>query len=87
MSPEDYLKHGRRASDASSLRAFRRTMSTPQHPTADDGFHNKNTSDSRHTIQNLYKPNSTLKVPVNVNKLLIADFGKYPKMKETVNLI
>ncbi|KAI8142924.1 hypothetical protein BJV82DRAFT_612760 [Fennellomyces sp. T-0311] len=67
MSVDDYLKHGRRASDTSSLQAFRRMMGH----SADEGPH-RNTSD-KPPIHDLQRPNLTLNVPVNVNRILIAD--------------
>ncbi|KAI7853447.1 hypothetical protein BDC45DRAFT_536540 [Circinella umbellata] len=68
MSVDEYLKHGRRASDTSSLQAFRRIMDQ----NADDSSHYKSTPEKPH-IHNLQKPNLTLNVPVNVNRILIAD--------------
>ncbi|KAI9274379.1 hypothetical protein BDA99DRAFT_497353 [Phascolomyces articulosus] len=68
MSVDEYLKHGRRASDTSSLQAFRRMMDQ----NADDSSQYRSTSDKPH-IHNLQKPNLTLNVPVNVNRILIAD--------------
>ncbi|KAI9497870.1 hypothetical protein BDB00DRAFT_867998 [Zychaea mexicana] len=68
MSVDEYLKHGRRASDTSSIQAFRRMMEQ----SAEDGQHYKGTSDKPH-IHNLQKPNLSLNVPVNVNRILIAD--------------
>lgn len=70
LSAEEYLKHGRRTSETSSIQAFRRTMMA-QGAGLDEGFRN-----DKQSIYNLQKPSLTLNVPVNVNKVLIADIGK-----------
>ncbi|CDS12426.1 hypothetical protein LRAMOSA04620 [Lichtheimia ramosa] len=67
LSAEEYLKHGRRTSETSSIQAFRRTMMA-QGAGLDEGFRN-----DKQSIYNLQKPSLTLNVPVNVNKVLIAD--------------
>ena len=77
MSVDEYLKHGRRPSDTSSLQAFRRIMDQ----NADDSSHYRSTPDKPH-IHNLQKPNLTLNVPVNVNRILIADVGKLFREKD-----
>ncbi|ORY96683.1 hypothetical protein BCR43DRAFT_563934 [Syncephalastrum racemosum] len=77
-SGEDYLRHqqqARRGSDTSSIRAFRRLMATTTGESEQiardtaSGIPGHRTS----SIYDLQKPNLTLKVPVNVNKILIAD--------------
>lgn len=79
-SGEDYLRQqqqARRGSDTSSIRAFRRLMATTTGESeqiardAAAGLPGYRTS----SIYDLQKPNLTLKVPVNVNKILIADVG------------
>lgn len=70
LSADEYLKHGRRTSETSSIQAFRRTMMA-QGAGLDEGFRN-----DKQSIYNLQKPSLTLNVPVNVNKVLIADIGK-----------
>lgn len=70
LSAEEYLKHGRRTSETSSIQAFRRTMMA-QGAGLDEGFRS-----DKQSIYNLQKPSLTLNVPVNVNKVLIADIGK-----------
>ncbi|KAJ8656000.1 hypothetical protein O0I10_008221 [Lichtheimia ornata] len=67
LSAEEYLKHGRRTSETSSIQAFRRTMMA-QGAGLDEGFRS-----DKQSIYNLQKPSLTLNVPVNVNKVLIAD--------------
>ncbi|KAI9313898.1 hypothetical protein BX666DRAFT_2123828 [Dichotomocladium elegans] len=68
LSVDEYLKHGRRASETSSIQAFRRTMISPGQFGLDDSSRNE-----KQQIYNLQKPNLTLNVPVNVNRVLIAD--------------
>ncbi|KAI7867637.1 hypothetical protein BDF14DRAFT_1874845 [Spinellus fusiger] len=63
MSVDEYFRHGRRASDTVSIQAFRRMM------VGNSGYYSKNGGSQI----NLQKPTLTLKVPVNVNKILIAD--------------
>lgn len=81
---DDYLRGGRRSSDTASIQAFRRMMSVngsamPTPPInegqsqQDYRQNNSNTKSSVPYIHDLGKPNLTLKVPVNVNKILIAD--------------
>lgn len=88
ISAEDYLGTGRRTSDTASIQAFRRmmsgngpTMPPPLNEQQQQEFNKNNTNqNTKHQIQDLEKPNITLKVPVNVNKILIADIGR----KETI---
>lgn len=83
---DDYLRGGRRSSDTASIQAFRRMMSVngsamPTPPSNEgqsqqDFRHNNANSSAKSSmpyIHDLGKPNLTLKVPVNVNKILIAD--------------
>lgn len=67
VSVDDYLKgggSGRRASDTASVVAYKRMM-------------NNSFTTQKTTLYDLKKPDLTLKVPVNVNKILIADIGKF----------
>lgn len=81
ISADDYLRGGRRSSDTASIQAFRRmmsgngpTISTPPLNEGHQGYSNHSTpKPSMPYIHDLGKPNLTLKVPVNVNKILIAD--------------
>ncbi|CAO0793171.1 unnamed protein product [Mucor circinelloides] len=86
ISVDDYLRGGRRTSDTASIQAFRRVMSsntmasTSDLPPQQQQFHQQqfNTNaqqqqQQKPQIHDLGKPNLTLKVPVNVNKILIAD--------------
>ncbi|KAF7732075.1 integrin alpha FG-GAP repeat-containing protein 2 [Apophysomyces ossiformis] len=74
MSIDEYLKHGRRSSDTASIQAFRRMMTNN---TDDNSIYNRHHADHQKNttphIHNLRAPNLTLKVPVNVNRILIAD--------------
>ncbi|KAI8992431.1 hypothetical protein BDB01DRAFT_778431 [Pilobolus umbonatus] len=74
ISVEDYLRAGRRASDTASLQDFRRMINGngPSLSLHDEARQEKS---SKHVpqIHDLGKPQLTLKVPVNVNKILIAD--------------
>ncbi|SAL95062.1 hypothetical protein [Absidia glauca] len=68
---DEYLRQGRRPSDSNSTQGFRKMMSQteeqPQRPpTEGAGVEGP-------SIQNLQQSKVTLKVPVNVNKILIAD--------------
>ncbi|KAI7894310.1 uncharacterized protein EV154DRAFT_415442 [Mucor mucedo] len=71
ISVDDYLRGGRRSSDTASIQAFRRMMSGQSQQ--DYRQTNANTKPASPYIHDLGKPNLTLKVPVNVNKILIAD--------------
>ncbi|KAI9273425.1 hypothetical protein EDC94DRAFT_690370 [Helicostylum pulchrum] len=84
ISVDDYLKGGRRSSDTASIQAFRRMMSVngsamppPPLNEGQEFRYNANSSSAPKSslpyIHDLGKPNLTLKVPVNVNKILIAD--------------
>lgn len=84
ISVDDYLRGGRRSSDTASIQAFRRMMSVngsamPAPPLNEGQEFRYNTNagsapkPSLPYIHDLGKPNLTLKVPVNVNKILIAD--------------
>ncbi|CEP11202.1 hypothetical protein [Parasitella parasitica] len=89
ISVDDYLRGGRRTSDSASMQAFRRVMSNNTITSASDTshfhqhqqqqqqqqqqFNNAAHSQQKSRIYDLGKPNLTLKVPVNVNKILIAD--------------
>ncbi|KAK4511958.1 uncharacterized protein ATC70_003957 [Mucor velutinosus] len=88
ISVDDYLRGGRRTSDTASIQAFRRVMSSNTMTSAPDvppqqqqQFHQQQFNTNAHQqhqqqkprIHDLGKPNLTLKVPVNVNKILIAD--------------
>ncbi|KAI8639534.1 hypothetical protein BD408DRAFT_263623 [Parasitella parasitica] len=83
ISVDDYLRGGRRTSDSASLQAFRRVMSSNTMLSASDSPHHQQqqqqqfnstaNSQQKPRIYDLGKPNLTLKVPVNVNKILIAD--------------
>ncbi|KAI8390235.1 hypothetical protein BD560DRAFT_380342 [Blakeslea trispora] len=81
ISVEDYLKGGRRSSDTASVQAFKRMMSTGPIPmNAEEHRPQPQQQSQQHDnvfnspqIFDLERPNITLKVPVNVNKILIAD--------------
>ncbi|KAL9537855.1 hypothetical protein MBANPS3_011405 [Mucor bainieri] len=88
ISVDDYLRGGRRTSDTASIQAFRRVMSSNTMASGSDvppqqqqQFHQQQfNANAQHQqqqqkpqIHDLGKPNLTLKVPVNVNKILIAD--------------
>ncbi|KAI7900612.1 uncharacterized protein BX663DRAFT_488237 [Cokeromyces recurvatus] len=75
ISIDDYLKGGRRSSDTSSIQAFRHMMSgNTNDPLFQQQQHNaKSHHQTSQRIHDLGQPNLTLKVPVNVNKILIAD--------------
>lgn len=70
METEEYIRHSRRPSESNSIKGLKRMMShtTDDQRTIDDNI-------KINTI-NLQQPALTLKVPVNVNKMLIADIGK-----------
>ncbi|KAI8988396.1 hypothetical protein BDF20DRAFT_855465 [Mycotypha africana] len=79
ISIHDYLKGGRRSSD-STMRNFRRAMNGGSSNTSllneEDNLRNQQQHAQQalsKSIHDLEKPNLTLKVPVNVNKILIAD--------------
>lgn len=78
------MRGGRRSSDTASIQAFRRMMSvngsamptSPIHDGQTQQDFRQGTTNTKPTspyIHDLGKPNLTLKVPVNVNKILIAD--------------
>ncbi|KAI8391344.1 uncharacterized protein BYT42DRAFT_610583 [Radiomyces spectabilis] len=76
MSVDEYLRHGRRSSDTASIQAFRRMMSANAgHASTDDPSRPvpEYAKPSSTRIHDLQSPSFTLKVPVNVNKILIAD--------------
>ncbi|KAI9485855.1 MAG: hypothetical protein EXX96DRAFT_613705 [Benjaminiella poitrasii] len=75
ISIDDYLKGGRRTSDTSSIQAFRHMMSTNNTDPLTQPPPSNKTPQNRSVprIHDLGQPNLTLKVPVNVNKILIAD--------------
>lgn len=79
---DEYLRQGRRPSDTNSTQGFRKVMpqteEQPQRPPTEG------TGVDGPSAQNL-QPKVTLKVPVNVNKILIADIGK--KRKEEITYI
>ncbi|KAI9267802.1 hypothetical protein BY458DRAFT_533857 [Sporodiniella umbellata] len=72
VSVDDYLKGGRRSSDTVSTLAYNRMASNSSYYTT---AHEPATP----SICDLEKPNLTLKVPVNVNKILIADIDNDSK--------
>ncbi|KAF1802959.1 hypothetical protein FB192DRAFT_1279549 [Mucor lusitanicus] len=76
ISVDDYLRGGRRTSDTASIQAFRRVMSSNTMASASDvppPQQQQQQQQQKPHIHDLGKPNLTLKVPVNVNKILIAD--------------
>ncbi|KAI8366500.1 hypothetical protein EDC96DRAFT_508328 [Choanephora cucurbitarum] len=85
ISVDDYLKGGRRSSDTASVQAFKRMMSAGPIPmNAEEQQQQRQQQQQQQQqqqdtifnspqIYDLGKPNITLKVPVNVNKILIAD--------------
>ncbi|KAG1134784.1 hypothetical protein G6F42_000205 [Rhizopus arrhizus] len=82
VSVDDYLRGGRRSSDTASVVAFKRMMSNSSYYTTNSG--NDHQTKSVPSIYDLEKPNLTLKVPVNVNKILIADIGNNDNKNELV---
>lgn len=78
VSVDDYLRGGRRSSDTASVVAFKRMLSNSSYFTAGGNHSDQIKPASR--IYDLEKPNITLKVPVNVNKVLIADIGLYTQV-------
>ncbi|CEG72816.1 hypothetical protein RMATCC62417_08304 [Rhizopus microsporus] len=77
VSVDDYLRGGRRSSDTASVVAFKRMLSNSSYFTAGGNHSDQIKPASR--IYDLEKPNITLKVPVNVNKVLIADIDNDKK--------
>ncbi|KAI8047362.1 uncharacterized protein B0P05DRAFT_566251 [Gilbertella persicaria] len=73
ISVDDYLRGGRRSSDTASVQAFRRMMTTGNVSMHTEDPRSQQDAKSSSPIHDLGKPNLTLKVPVNVNKILIAD--------------
>lgn len=69
ISAEEYLTQTRHASDTATIQAFRNMMAV------DNEIPSNNVAKS--AIYDLQQPNLTLKVPVNVNRILIADIGKF----------
>lgn len=76
LSIEEYLQHSRRGSDTATLHSFRNAMASAQ-----SGFKTgrakiqlgKDDDDDDEIVMQHIAPKHTVKVPVNVNKIIIAD--------------
>lgn len=71
LTAEEYLQHSRRGSDTFTLHSFRDAMAKGQKPNRSGGKSQLGKGDE--VLMQHVAPNHTVKVPVNVNKIIIAD--------------
>lgn len=75
LAVEEYLQHSRRGSDTATLHNFRNAMASAQngHKTNRGKSQLGKGSDEEQLNMQYISPDHTVKVPVNVNKIIIAD--------------
>ncbi|KAJ2964554.1 hypothetical protein NQZ79_g537 [Umbelopsis isabellina] len=75
LAVEEYLQHSRRGSDTATLHNFRNAMASAQngHKSSRGKSQLGKGSDEEQLNMQYISPDHTVKVPVNVNKIIIAD--------------
>ncbi|CAO3675803.1 unnamed protein product [Umbelopsis ramanniana] len=73
MTVEEYLQHSRRGSDTATLHSFRNAMANAQNGQKPGRARSQLGKDDQEMVMEHIAPNHTVKVPVNVNKIIIAD--------------
>ncbi|CAM0139217.1 unnamed protein product [Umbelopsis sp. WA50703] len=75
LTVEEYLQHSRRGSDTTTLHSFRNAMASAQngHKSSRGKSQLGKGNDDEQLNMQYISPDHTIKVPVNVNKIIIAD--------------
>lgn len=73
MTVEEYLQHSRRGSDTTTLHSFRNAIANAQNGYKSGRGKSQLGKDDEDMVMQHIAPNHTVKVPVNVNKIIIAD--------------
>jgi hypothetical protein len=77
LTAEEYLQHSRRGSDTATLHSFRNAMANAQNGSGGGQKSTRGKSQlgkgEEEVVMQHIAPNHTVKVPVNVNKIIIAD--------------
>lgn len=73
MTVEEYLQHSRRGSDTATLHSFRNAMANAQNGQKPGRARSQLGKEDQEIVMEHIAPNHTVKVPVNVNKIIIAD--------------
>jgi hypothetical protein len=73
MTVEEYLQHSRRGSDTATLHSFRNAIANAQNGQKSGRAKSQLGKEDQDLVMQHIAPNHTVKVPVNVNKIIIAD--------------